>query len=200
MAKHEIRTIVLPGSNGSSTQICKILGTTQVFNCDIDTEEFEDNARHLVAYLTNSSRTIIYDINDNFISDILSNNTRIALKTEINMDQFKSNENGTYIRFLLNNNNQTFSESIPIYKNINEKFKEKVPAGTVFVLTFYNEYNSQLPAWVIDMGMGVKEEEPSSEEGISLPDVTIADNGKFLQVVNGQWTATTIQQAAGGSF
>lgn len=34
----------------------------------------------------------------------------------------------------------------------------------------------------------------------SLPTVTTADNGKFLRVVNGTWTAVAIANANGGSF
>lgn len=33
-----------------------------------------------------------------------------------------------------------------------------------------------------------------------LPEVTTADNGKFLQVVNGAWAAATIESAEGASF
>ena len=33
-----------------------------------------------------------------------------------------------------------------------------------------------------------------------LPDVTSADNGKFLCVVNGEWTAVTMQEWQGGSY
>ena len=33
-----------------------------------------------------------------------------------------------------------------------------------------------------------------------LPDVTASDNGKFLRVSNGAWTAVTITNANGGSF
>lgn len=33
-----------------------------------------------------------------------------------------------------------------------------------------------------------------------LPDVTSADNGKFLCVVNGEWAAVTMQEWQGGSY
>ena len=33
-----------------------------------------------------------------------------------------------------------------------------------------------------------------------LPDVTAADNGKFLRVVNGAWAAATVDNANGGAF
>jgi len=36
--------------------------------------------------------------------------------------------------------------------------------------------------------------------GNFLPDVTASDNGKFLRVSNGAWTAVTITNANGGSF
>ena len=34
----------------------------------------------------------------------------------------------------------------------------------------------------------------------NLPEVTAADNGKFLRVVNGAWAAAAIDNANGGSF
>ena len=34
----------------------------------------------------------------------------------------------------------------------------------------------------------------------SLPDVTTADNGKFLRVVEGQWAASTVPNAEEASF
>lgn len=36
--------------------------------------------------------------------------------------------------------------------------------------------------------------------GAGLPTVTTADNGKFLQVVNGAWAAATIPSAEGVTF
>lgn len=33
-----------------------------------------------------------------------------------------------------------------------------------------------------------------------LPEVTTADNGKFLVVVEGVWAATAISQASGGTY
>lgn len=33
-----------------------------------------------------------------------------------------------------------------------------------------------------------------------LPEVTAADNGKFLRVVGGEWTAATVASASGGSY
>lgn len=36
--------------------------------------------------------------------------------------------------------------------------------------------------------------------GSDLPDVTTADNGKFLRVVDGEWAADTVPSAAGESF
>jgi hypothetical protein len=33
-----------------------------------------------------------------------------------------------------------------------------------------------------------------------LPAVTTSDNGKFLRVVEGAWTASSIASASGGSF
>lgn len=36
--------------------------------------------------------------------------------------------------------------------------------------------------------------------GNSLPEVTTADNGKFLRVVEGQWAASTVPNAEEASF
>jgi len=36
--------------------------------------------------------------------------------------------------------------------------------------------------------------------GVGVPSVTASDNGKLLQVVNGEWTAVTIENAAGGGY
>lgn len=36
--------------------------------------------------------------------------------------------------------------------------------------------------------------------GSSLPEVTTADNGKFLRVVEGQWAASTVPNAEEASF
>ena len=33
-----------------------------------------------------------------------------------------------------------------------------------------------------------------------LPEVTDADNGKFLRVVEGEWVASTVASASGGSY
>ena len=33
-----------------------------------------------------------------------------------------------------------------------------------------------------------------------LPEVTAADNGKFLRVVEGEWVASTVASASGGSY
>lgn len=37
-------------------------------------------------------------------------------------------------------------------------------------------------------------------ENVSLPEVDTADNGKFLQVVNGVWTAVAITNAEGVGY
>lgn len=37
-------------------------------------------------------------------------------------------------------------------------------------------------------------------ETVSLPSVSTADNGKFLRVVNGAWSAVTVDSAEGVSF
>lgn len=41
---------------------------------------------------------------------------------------------------------------------------------------------------------------PAGKDGAGVPPVTSADNGKFLTVVNGVWTASTVQNAEGVSF
>lgn len=33
-----------------------------------------------------------------------------------------------------------------------------------------------------------------------LPEVTASDNGKFLRVVEGEWTAATVASASGGTY
>lgn len=37
-------------------------------------------------------------------------------------------------------------------------------------------------------------------ETVSLPSVSTADNGKFLRVVGGAWSAATVANAEGASF
>ena len=44
-----------------------------------------------------------------------------------------------------------------------------------------------------DIGLG-------NVDNVKLPAVTTSDNGKFLRVVNGSWTAVEIANANGGSF
>ena len=41
---------------------------------------------------------------------------------------------------------------------------------------------------------------PAGKDAESIPDVSAADNGKFLRVVNGAWAAATIENANGVSF
>lgn len=56
----------------------------------------------------------------------------------------------------------------------------------------------------IARGMAAKALENQSGDGgssgSSLPDVTTADNGKFLRVVEGQWAASTVPNAEEASF
>lgn len=42
--------------------------------------------------------------------------------------------------------------------------------------------------------------DPSGEASEILPQVTAADNGKFLRVVNGNWAAQTVPDAEGVGF
>ena len=41
---------------------------------------------------------------------------------------------------------------------------------------------------------------PAGKDAESIPDVSAADNGKFLRVVNAAWAAATIENANGLSF
>lgn len=41
---------------------------------------------------------------------------------------------------------------------------------------------------------------PAGKDAESIPDVSAADNGKFLRVVNGAWAAATVENANGVSF
>lgn len=40
----------------------------------------------------------------------------------------------------------------------------------------------------------------AAEDKKELPSVSTSDNGKFLRVINGAWTAAAIDNANGGSF
>lgn len=40
----------------------------------------------------------------------------------------------------------------------------------------------------------------SEDGGLALPEVTTADNGKFLRVVDGEWAVASVASAEGASF
>lgn len=61
-------------------------------------------------------------------------------------------------------------------------------------------YNSQYTGAQIDEAIGDVRNNQAEWSKKELPDVTTADNGKFLRVVNGAWSAETIPSANGGSF
>ena len=52
----------------------------------------------------------------------------------------------------------------------------------------------------IDEAVGDVRENKDAWGEKELPAVTTSDNGKFLRVVNGAWSAETIPSANGGSF
>ena len=54
------------------------------------------------------------------------------------------------------------------------------------------------PALIADINYNM--EKIDEELAAALPAVTSSDNGKFLRVVNGVWSASAIANASGGSF
>lgn len=61
-------------------------------------------------------------------------------------------------------------------------------------------YNSQYTGAQIDEAVGDVRDNKTEWSKKELPAVTASDNGKFLRVVNGAWSAETIPSANGGSF
>lgn len=61
-------------------------------------------------------------------------------------------------------------------------------------------YNSQYTGAQIDEAIGDVRNNQAEWSKKELPDVTTADNGKFLRVVGGTWAAETINDAEGVSF
>ena len=61
-------------------------------------------------------------------------------------------------------------------------------------------YNSQYTGAQIDEAIGDVRDNKEAWGKKELPAVTASDNGKFLRVVNGAWSAETIPNANGGSF
>lgn len=63
--------------------------------------------------------------------------------------------------------------------------------------------NAPHPSNAGSAGQVLKKTETGTEwadDGESIPNVSAADNGKFLRVVNGAWAAATIENANGVSF
>lgn len=61
-------------------------------------------------------------------------------------------------------------------------------------------YNSQYTGAQIDEAIGDVRDNKEAWSKKELPAVTASDNGKFLRVVNGAWTAAAIDNANGVSF
>lgn len=61
-------------------------------------------------------------------------------------------------------------------------------------------YNSQYTGAQIDEAVGDVRSNKEAWGKKELPAVTASDNGKFLRVVNGAWSAETIPSANGGNF
>ena len=62
-----------------------------------------------------------------------------------------------------------------------------------------NELNENAFYLTIDDSTNNEENDPENES-VSLPEVSTTDNGKFLQVVNGVWTAVAITNAEGVGY
>nr|DAH69699.1 MAG TPA: hypothetical protein [Caudoviricetes sp.] len=61
-------------------------------------------------------------------------------------------------------------------------------------------YNSQYTGAQIDEAIGDVRENKDAWNEKELPAVTASDNGKFLRVENGAWTAEAVSDAEGVSF
>lgn len=61
-------------------------------------------------------------------------------------------------------------------------------------------YNSQYTGAQIDEAIGDVRDNKEAWGKKELPAVTASDNGKFLRVVNGAWSAEKIPSANGGGF
>lgn len=72
-----------------------------------------------------------------------------------------------------------------------------VSSGDVNTILFEYTNGSYVESFTLSQDNSVF---PYSEEFSALPSVTSSDNGKVLQVVDGEWAAVTIENAAGGSY
>nr|DAP59429.1 MAG TPA: hypothetical protein [Caudoviricetes sp.] len=61
-------------------------------------------------------------------------------------------------------------------------------------------YNSQYTGAQIDEAISDVRDNKTEWSKKELPAVTASDNGKFLRVENGAWTAETVSDAEGVSF
>ena len=72
-----------------------------------------------------------------------------------------------------------------------------VSTGSVNTILFEYTNGSYVESFTLSQDNSVF---PYIEEFGALPTVTASDNGKLLQVVNGAWSAVTIENVAGGSY
>ena len=63
-----------------------------------------------------------------------------------------------------------------------------------------DQYNSAHTGAEIDQAVSDVQNNKAAWSAKELPVVTASDNGKFLRVVNGTWSAVEIADANGGSF
>lgn len=82
---------------------------------------------------------------------------------------------------------------MPSSKNISSLVINEVPS-----LEIFNSMKSQ--GLVNEDELYLVNEGGGSSSGSGLPIVTSLDNGKFLRVVNGSWTAVAVPSAEGSNF
>ena len=82
---------------------------------------------------------------------------------------------------------------MPSSKNISSLVINEVPS-----LEIFNSMKSQ--GLVNEDELYLVNEGGGSSSGSGLPIVTSLDNGKFLRVVNGSWTAVAVSSAEGSNF
>lgn len=86
--------------------------------------------------------------------------------------------------------NETKVSDIKVYQLPQSVYDNMLVAGELDENAFY---------LTIDNSTNNEESTPDNEK-VSLPEVDTADNGKFLQVVNGAWAAVTITNAEGVGY
>ena len=82
---------------------------------------------------------------------------------------------------------------MPSSKNISILVINKVPS-----LEIFNSMKSQ--GLINEDELYLVEGNGGSSSDSGLPTVTSSDNGKFLRVVNGSWTAVAVPSAEGSNF